>query len=288
MKLRFPFNMASMLLANVGVIVFKLHNLTTFHVFTALFFGIVFLLMYLQHGERLLEKKKLSLRRVRKRLFTRRANILSVAVIWFYVTYSIVAKDVYFSVDRVLATNIMSASYLGVALMSSFYRNCMHDSLQEKIAVAYVILLCFPMNLLQHTNEVLVGLRLFVFFLVFNLELYVGRMLRYRTTFKQLVLCSYFSLIANIWYLVGAIPIVLTHFLEMKHKQMNFNKRVIKKAQTREEEKLGYVSSSSSSSSSTYTNISFDTEVNEADEMRTAESNGELYASSSSPFIIYT
>ena len=214
MKLRFVFNAISTIFGVVGVILLKLHDLTSFHVFVSLFFLIVFLLMYIERNERKYKEVRTAKRRG-KRFFMQRANVLTTAVLWFYITYSVLAKDVYFTNANLLATNLLSVTFTLIAVGSSFYRKRFKNAVQEKIMVVYVVLLCFPMNLLQNTSEVVVGLRLGIFFLIFNLELYVGKLLHYRTTYKQLVLCSYFALVVNEWYLVVAIPIVLTHFLEI-------------------------------------------------------------------------
>lgn len=214
MKLTFPFNFVSSAFGVTGVVLFKLHDLTSFHVFVLLFFLIVFLLMFIERNERKYNAAR-GHRGKTKRFFLQRSNVLFVTAIWFHITYSILAKDVYFAEQSLVATNLLSLTFVLIAFCSSFYRKRFKNAIQEKMMVIYVILLCFPMNLLQNTTEVFVGLRLGIFFLVFNLELYVGRTLQYRTTYKQLVLCSYFAFIVNTWYLVVSVPIVLTHFLEI-------------------------------------------------------------------------
>lgn len=244
MKVVFPFNIISTILAIVGVILFKLHDLTSFHVFVFLFFLVVFLLMFIERNERKYKEKRYASKKSRK-FFLQRANVLSMAVVWFYITYSVLAKDVYFSNDNLLATNLLSVTFTIIAVGSSFYRKRFKNAIQEKIMVMYVILLCFPMNLLQNTTEVVVGLRLGVYFLVFNLELYVGKMLRYRTTFKQLVLCSYFALVVNEWYLVVAIPIVLTHFLEISKFAKKTQKQRSGSFGKSDSDEISYSSSSS-------------------------------------------
>ena len=257
----FPFNIVSTLLASTGVALFKFHNLTTFHVFTLLFFFIVFLLMYIERQERRYREKRKykQMHRVSKQIrqfFDQRANVLSAGVVWFYITYSILAKDVYFARRNQVITNLLSASFVVVAVGASLYRKRFVNGIQEKIMVVYVLLLCFPMNLLQHTLPVVVGLRMLIFFLVFNLELYVGKTLDYRTTYKHLVLCSYFAFTVNEWYLVSAVPIILTHFLEIQRQVKRKAKKSRQKVQT-------FVETESVSSYFLSSNSDFDSECSD-------------------------
>ena len=249
-RLDFLFNIVSTLLACVGVGLFKFHNITTFHVFTLLFFFIVFFLMYIERQERRYREKH-NRRRMHnvskqiRRFFVQRANVLSAGVVWFHITYSILAKDVYFEQKNQIITNLLSVSFVVIAVGASFYRKRFANCIQEKIMVVYVLLLCFPMNLLQHTLPVMVVLRIFIFFLVFNLELYVGKSLDYRTTYKHLVFCSYFAFTVNEWYLVSALPITLTHFLEIQ-REVKLKRKGRQNAET--ESVSSYFLSSSSDS----------------------------------------
>lgn len=219
MKVSFPFNIISTTLSATGLALFKFHSLTTFHVFISLFFGIVFLLMYIERSERQAREKgsARSARRSRH-FFMQRSNVLFLGVVWFYITNSITANQVHFKGENTIITNLLSCNFVLIALGVSLYRKKFHSAVQERIMVLYVILLCFPMNLLQNTDETLAILRFCLFFLIFNLELYVGKTLRYHTTFKQLVMCSYFVFVVNAWYLVASIPVVLTHFLEIQNR----------------------------------------------------------------------
>ena len=222
-----PLNALCTTVATLALGLLKFHNLTTFHVFIFTFFFIVFLLMYIERNERTYRDSTTphSKGGGRHRFFVQRANVLSVGVVWFYLVYGAVAQDVYFTANSVILTNVLSACFVLIALGASLHRKRFKSGTQEKIMVIYVLLLCFPVNLLQKAAEILVALRIFVFFLVFNLELYVGKMLRYRTTYKQLVLCSYFAFSANVWFLIAAIPIVLTHFLEIHRRAGRFKSR---------------------------------------------------------------
>lgn len=247
---RFPFNAVSTIFAVTGVTLFKLHDLTTFHVFVLLFFLVVFLLMYIERNERKYKevRGKHGHRTKTKRFFMQRSNVLFLTSVWFYITYSIVGKDIYFTEQSTIATNLLSVTFVLIAFGSSFYRKRFKNAIQEKIMVMYVLLLCFPMNLLQHTPEVFVGLRLGIFFLIYNLELYVGKTLQYKTTYKQLVLCSYFVFVVNIWYLVASVPIVLTHFLEIKRYTQGRRYSLVGRRNSTENDESSYYSSSSEES----------------------------------------
>lgn len=269
MKARFQFglhfNTLSTVLACVGVGLFKFHHLTTFHVFTLLFSVVVFLLMYIERQERQYREEKQRKRNASKqirRFFVQRANVLSAGVVWFYITYSIVAKDIFFERRNQVLTNLLSVSFACIALTASLQRKHFGDGMQAKVLVVYVLLLCFPMNLLQHTLPVVVGLRLFVFFLVFNLELYVGKSLGYHTTYKHLIMCSFFAFIVNEWYLVSAIPITLTHFLEIQGLLKRKSKRNERNpTRTPENTDTESVSSYFLSSSSSDSDVGEDVEV---------------------------
>ena len=255
MKFAFSFGFVATALAALAVGLFKFHNLTTFHVFTLFFFFIVFFLMYIERQERKYWAKRNRVSKQVRRIFIQRANVLSAGVVWFHLTYSILAKDVYFTRNNQLITNLLSICFVIIAVGASFSRKRFSNGVQEKIMVVYVLLLCFPMNLLQHMEPALVGLRMFLFFLVFNLELYVGKMLRYHTTYKQLVLCSYFTLAVNEWYLVSALPVVLTHFLEIQRQVRRRGGKAYKEAYTQSDEEK------SESSSSYFLSSSSDSEV---------------------------
>jgi hypothetical protein len=147
-------------------------------------------------------------------------NVFYSVLILLYIVYSVIAKDI--EITNKIFTNIISANFLLFSIGSSIKRTVISNAFQEKLILFYFVVLCFPINIIQNNDVGVIVVRKFVFFIIFNLECYVGVVLKYPTNFKQLFLVSFFVLIVDPWFLIGSIVIVLSHFFEIERSRGYF------------------------------------------------------------------
>lgn len=205
-------NFVNVLISSIALGLLKIHELTFFHVFITLLFSIIVLETIVSKIDTNQEIHKFN-------------NVYSVFVL-FYIAYSDIAEKIY--IVNPIFTNLISANFLLIAVGSSFFRSKMTRFFQENLVVVCFFLLCFPINIIQNTDWIELLIRKFIFLIVFNIEVYIGTILDYKTNFKQLFLVSYYIFVVDVWYLLGSIVIVLSHFLEI-------NKQVYNKTETKDD-----------------------------------------------------
>jgi hypothetical protein len=182
----------------VAIFLLKLHDLTAFHTFMSFLMFIIINLVLLEKYDT--EKNKF--------------NVFYSLSVFFYIVYSVFSKEIH--ITNSIFTNLISVNLCLISLGVSIMRTRISTAFQEKITLVYFVVLCFPINILQNNEIILLVLRQLIFFLLYNLELYLGLKLNYKTNLKQLFLVSFFVNVVDIWYTVVSIPIVLSHFAHIK------------------------------------------------------------------------
>jgi hypothetical protein len=195
-------NFTNVILSSISLGVLKFHDLTSFHVFIVFLFSIMSLYVIVDKIEK---NKKIH-----------KSNVFYSVLVLFYIVYSIIAKQV--QIKNPVFTNLISANLLLIAIGCSIRRRYIPEKFQERLVLFAFITLCFPINILQTTSVVALFVRKLLFLILFNIELYIGKILDYHTNYKQLFLISYFVFVVDMWYLIGVGIIVLSHFLEISKK----------------------------------------------------------------------
>jgi len=148
-------------------------------------------------------------------------NVFYGVLLLFYTIYSVLAEGAGTLSENNTVSSVLSAVLFCIAFGTALKRRVVSETAQKILLLIYSMVLAWPPSrLLSSTTNTELIIRNLLFFLVYNLELYIGLVLKYKTTRKTLFLCSYFVFVVDQWFLLGTIPIVLSHFLEISRMRL--------------------------------------------------------------------